>query len=104
MKKLLVTIIYGCGAAMVAVLVCIFLSHSHYVPFPDSMLPTALYELALDWLALGTLPMLIASVLMRKVYGTHGAKTALVFLPSAVCAAALLFWLAVWVIGSVGYR
>ena len=99
MKKAIVTIIYALGALIVFTLVCTFLSRSHYVPFPDAMLPSQLWELAVDWLALGTLPMTAASVLMRKTYETRGAKTALVFLPAAVCAAALLLWIGVWTIG-----
>ena len=99
MKKTLVTIIYALGVLIVFALVCIFLSRSRYVPFPDAMLPKQLWELAVDWLALGTLPMAVASVLMRKAYETRGAKTSLVFLPAAICAAALLLWIGVWTAG-----
>ena len=99
MKKPLVTIMYALGALMVFTLACTFLSHSHYVPFPDAMLPKQLWELAVDWLALGALPMAAASVLMRKTYETRGAKTALVYLPAAICAAALLLQIGVWTAG-----
>lgn len=99
MKKTIITIIYSVGALTVFALVCVFLSHSHYIPFPDAMLPTQLWELATDYLALGTLPMAAACALMRGAYDTRGGKTALVFLPAMICAAALLFWVGVWVVG-----
>ena len=95
MKKTAVTTLYIFGAAIVVLLAGVFLSHSGYVPFPDAMLQFTLYELAAIWLAIGALPMLAACFLMRRVYGTRGGKTALLFLPGALCAAALLFWLGV---------
>lgn len=101
MKKTIVTAVYTLGALIVFALVCLFLSHSRYVPSPDAMLPMQLWELAVDWLALGTLPMTAACILMCSAYGTRGRKTALLFLPAIPCMAALLFWIGVWVVGMV---
>lgn len=96
--------LYGAGVATTIILLMIVAFRLEMVPFPDAMLPMTLCELASEWLALGTVPMAIASVLLYKAFHISESSnkirnTICAFAPTAVCASFLLFWCAVWVIG-----
>lgn len=104
MEKLLVNILYVIGTMIVVVLSVIFLLHINFVPFPEAMLPAQLWELAVNWLAMGCIPMLIACVGMYTVNDVHtsahaGRNTVLIFLPGMVCLCSLLFVAGTWICG-----
>ena len=81
-------LIYSLGAAVTAILTLIFLSRAEFVPFPDAMLPMQIWELASIWLALGFLPMTAAAILFYRL-----KRRRIIFVPAAVCAGFLIFWL-----------
>lgn len=58
--------IYAIGAVITVVLLGIFFFRVPIVPFPDAMLPMPLWELAGNWLAMGTIPMGAATVLFLR--------------------------------------
>ena len=86
--------LYAGGALAVAVLSLLAVAGPKYVPFPDSMLPVDLRELAFAWLAIGFLPMLLASARFYKA-----VRRKAVFLPAAICLLALLVWIGAWTVG-----
>lgn len=90
---------YVLGTAIVAVLSAILLARVDYVPFPDAMLPEQLWELAIDWLAVGTLPMALAAWGMTLTTGAKEKKTRfLLFLPVLPCFGCLLLLVGVFLI------
>ena len=93
-KETVFTAIYMAGALAVAVLLLLAAAGPGYVPFPDAMLPMDLRELASAWLAIGFLPMLLASMQFYKM-----AQQKAVFLPVGVCLLALLVWIGAWTAG-----
>lgn len=118
--KFFIALLYGIGTMAVAALLVVFLSHSSATPFPDAMLPSALWELASMWLAEGFIPMLLAATCFYRVFHIAGSmkeaeaklqekaeknkrrrNTILVFLPAAICFCFFAFWVCVWVIGIV---
>lgn len=74
--------IYFLGAAFVAVLTPLYFAQVSIIPFPDAMLPLELWELAQLWLALGFLPMSIATILFRRKSSRRGK---LFFVPAIIC-------------------
>lgn len=93
-KKTVFNTLYVAGALVVTVLLLLTIAGPKYVPFPDAMLPMDLRELAFAWLAIGFLPMLLASVQFYKA-----VRRKAVFLPAAICLLALLVWIGVWTVG-----
>ena len=90
-RKALTLAVYALGAATAAALSAILLARVEYVPFPDTMLPAQLWELAIDWLALGTLPMALAAWGMVRAIDARGKKVQfLLFLPVLPCLGCLL--------------
>lgn len=103
-KQMLIGGIYGFGVMVTFVLLLVFSAHSEVVLFPDAMLPAQLWELASGWLALGFVPMLVASILFCRIFqvmkSPNRVRNAVcVFIPSAVCGCFLVFRIAVWVVG-----
>lgn len=101
-KQTAIAVLYGVGGAAVIVLLVLAATGSPCIPFPDAMLPMNLRELALAWLAIGFLPMLAVSIQFCKQVRMSGRWERLaVFLPAAVCLAAMVFWLGVWTLGTL---
>lgn len=86
MKKLIAAI-YFIGVFVVIILLACVLSQSDYVPFPEAMLPTTLHELAEFWLAIGFLPMTLATILFRR---SHKNFSRIIYLPSLICAGTII--------------
>lgn len=104
MKKAGVIILYSIGVLITLILLCLFLSRSDYVPYPDSMLPAPLEDLASEWLALGALPMSIASLLFDKTIfrqksAQHKRNYLLLYLPAIICTCFFLYWTVVLAMG-----
>ena len=102
--KVIISIVYGIGAAIVLTLSALVLSRARGTPDPDAMLPMELHEAAGLLLAIGFIPMLGASILFHIAHDvSHGVhkirNTALLYLPAAVCLGFFVFWCAVWGIG-----
>lgn len=93
-KETAFTTLYIVGVLIVAVLLLLAIAGPRYVPFPDAMLPADLRELAFAWLAIGFLPMLLASMRFHKM-----TRRKLVFFPAAICLLALLVWIGAWTVG-----
>lgn len=93
-KKTTLTAVYCAGALAVLALLILAAAGPKCVLFPDAMLPMDLRELALAWLAIGFLPMLMASTHFYKV-----ARKKAVFLPAVMCLLSLLFWVGTWTVG-----
>lgn len=100
-KKCSVTAVYALGALMTLILLCMFCSHSDTVFNPDAMLPMQIWEAATVLLAVGTLPMAIASLLLDKAYAVRQTahrmrNQLLIYAPAIICGCFLIFWIAVW--------
>ncbi|MCM1182163.1 MAG: hypothetical protein NC337_02175, partial [Roseburia sp.] len=85
------------GVAIVLALLISVLSQSHIVIFPNAMLPMELHELALIWLAMGFIPMLIASILFHRVFeiskSNHKKRnTILTYIPTGICLLCVVVW------------
>lgn len=93
-RKTALTVVYAAGVLTVVVLLLLTVLGPNFVLFPDAMLPMDLRELALAWLAIGFLPMLLASMQFHKL-----VRRKVVFLPAVMCLAALLFWVGIWTMG-----
>ena len=108
-KKLSMGIVagtYGLGVVIVAALLIVFILKVDIVLFPDAMLPMQLYEQASVWLAWGTLPMGIASVVFYKRFhvserSNRTVNTICTFLPLTVCFCFFLYWVIAWGTGFV---
>ena len=90
--------VYALGALTVLVLAALALLRVPFVPFPEAMLPATLGELAVQWLALGTLPMAAAAWLLRRYGAPRLHHPALVWLPVLPCALCALYGAAVFLI------
>lgn len=104
--KSIVAIIYAIGVAIVLVLLTSVLIQSHIVIFPNAMLPMELHEIALIWLAIGFIPMLIASILFHRVFeiskSNHKKRnTILTYIPMSICLLCVVVWLCVFAIGMI---
>lgn len=100
-KYVLTAGVYGIGTAMTVFLAAVVASGWELVLFPDAMLPMQISELASVWLAWGTFPMGIASMLLYRMVragkvGNGKWKAACVFLPTLVCACFLVYWILAW--------
>ncbi len=93
-KRTALAALYAGGCAAVILLLLLTAIGGGRVLFPEAMLPMELRELASAWLAIGFLPMVMVS---RQLY--QSVRRKIVFLPSAVCLLALLFWVGVWTVG-----
>ncbi len=98
--------VYSLGAVIAFSLVCITLFGSTQIINPDAMLPRTWKVQAFIWLALGTMPMLLACT---AVYKFNVIKNSLhkkryfflIFLPGFICAACALFIIALLIAGMV---
>lgn len=98
--------IYGLGTFIVCVLGGIALSHSNKVLFPDAMMPMQMWELAINWLAWGTIPMAAACLAVyqcnRIKDSVHSMRNGiLIFLPGIICLGCMVFIAGVWIGGSI---
>lgn len=93
-KNAVWTAAYGAGTLVVLILLVLTAAGPNFVLFPDAMLPVELRELALAWMAIGFLPMLMASSRFYQI-----VRRKAVFLPAAACLIALLFWIGAWTVG-----
>ena len=91
MRKAIVTGLYALGALAVLVLCVLLFSHCDFVPWPEAMLPLALWELALNWLALGALPLWPLCVCTARLWGWRGFRRFLAYLPAIVCSVMLFY-------------
>lgn len=104
-KQAISAALYGFGATIVAILLLLTAIGAYSVPFPTAMLPLNLRELASAWLAIGFLPMSIASVQMSRFCRPRSrGKKLLLYLPAAVCLGALLSWIIAWTVGLILMR
>lgn len=104
--KLLSGTVYGVGVLVVVCLLVLCASQNHFVPAPNAMLPMTLSEAAFGWLALGTGPMLLSCLAVYRCWNiaesAHPKRNfCLVFLPSFLCAACLLFILGLFTVGNL---
>lgn len=106
--KKVVAFLYGVGCIMTLALFILFLFHQDVaLPWENGaalMLPEPLYERAGIWLAMGSVPMVIVSILFYWQGGFAGIKHRIsrfvtVFLPAGVCLCFLVFWLATFAVG-----
>lgn len=103
-RKIGIILLYFVGVLITLILTATVISKSEYVLNQNAMLPTQLWEQATVWLALGTLPMSIASLLFYKTIFTekplhHKRKMILICTPAIICTGFLLYWLGIWIIG-----
>ena len=97
MKKFITAVYFLC-ATTAGIFALIFLSRSSYILFPEAELKLELHELASIWLAWAFLPMLLATILFRRITGRRGK---LFFVPAAICAGFFGFWLVLLILGVV---
>ncbi len=100
--KVFAVLLYAAGVLLCAALTLAALLRIGWVPFPQAMLPAPLGELSVGWLAVGTLPMAGATVLLGRACPATVATPArrwLCRLPTLVCAACLVWAVAVCAAG-----
>ncbi|BBF43726.1 hypothetical protein lbkm_2414 [Lachnospiraceae bacterium KM106-2] len=102
--KTIVRCSYMIGVVAVTLLVIIVLSNSKKLVDPDAMLPTTYQEAAFVWLAIGTIPMLLASIgayyfgdLKTRIHNKIGMIG--FWLPSAICGSCLIYIIGIVLIG-----
>ena len=98
LAKIVASVIYFVGTAIVLVLGVICLFGPRTEIFPDAMVPLTWREQAFVYLAIGTLPMLLACVFffISKFNAIKNGrrklvKSAAIFLPGAICLGCLLY-------------
>lgn len=96
--KTLSRALYALGTLAVLALTAAALLRVPWVPFPNAMLPATLGELAVQWLALGTLPVALAAWLLRRYGRADLRRPACLWLPVLPCALCALYQAAVFVI------
>ena len=106
--KVVVGVIYGIGTIITFILFMIVLLRINVILFPDAMLPMKLYELASNWLVIGTIPMFVASILFHNTYkiskDSHKKRhIVFVYIPAIICCGFLFYWIYEWTIGSILY-
>ena len=96
--KTLSRALYALGTLAVLALTAAAVLRVDWVPFPDAMLPAALGELAVPWLALGTLPTALAAWLLRRYGRVDPRRQRFIWLPVLPCALCALYGAAVFAI------
>ncbi len=104
--RIISNIVYGIGVVVVISLACVTLFGSTQMINPDAMIPFTLKEQAFIWLSFGTIPMLLASMAVYKFNAIKNSTYKkrycfLIFLPSFICGACVLFILGVLIAGIV---
>ena len=97
--RIISIVIYFAGVAAVLCLTALFVFGSAIVPNPDAMLPMTLRDMSALWLAVGSLPMFLASIVFYNLNNIKNSahkkrNSFFVFLPSLICvgfAATLIF-------------
>lgn len=98
--------IYGIGVAITISLGCVALLGSNQRINPDAMLPFTWRELAFMWLAVGSVPMLLACMVVYKFNAIKNSSHKirnfiLIFIPIFICAACALFIIGLLAFGMV---
>lgn len=98
--------IYGIGVAVVVILGTIALFGPNEAVSPMAMIPFTYRELAFLWLALGTVPMLLACMAVYKFNDLRNSacrkrNLLLIFLPGFICSACALFGVGVMIAGYI---
>ena len=104
--KIASNIIYSIGAAIALALGAISLFGSNETIHPDNMIPYSCRSGAFLWLALGTVPMLLACMAVYKFNdiknSVHKKRNfALVFLPGFICTACALYIVGLIILGII---
>lgn len=108
MWKITIASIYGIGTLSTLILLLIIVLKIDIVPFPDSMLPMRLYEVASIWLAIASIPMLMINILFyisyKNLKTSHKKRnTILIYIPTIICFVTLFYWIGAWTIGALVY-
>ena len=101
--KIVSNIAYSIGVVIFATLVLLYIFDANYVPFPNNMLPLSLREIAVEYAALGAIPMIAACI---AVYRFNDVKKSphkkrnmvIIFFPGAVCGICFLFIASIFVL------
>ena len=98
MWKITIASIYGIGTLSTLILLLIIVLKIDIVPFPDSMLPMRLYEVASIWLAIASIPMLMINILFyisyKNLKTSHKKRnTILIYTPTIICFVTLFYWI-----------
>lgn len=101
MKNLIIRIIYGVGIICVVGLSLITLFSSNEVANPDGMLPQTWRELSFNWLSIGSIPMMISSILMYRTIATSSRLKCLIFLPVIVPLSCAMYWIVILIFGYI---
>lgn len=104
--RLIGNTVYGIGVVIVVSLGWIALFGSTQIINPDAMLPITRKEQAFMWLALGTIPMLLACTAVYKLNvmknSLHKKRNFfLIFVPGFICTACALFIIGLLIAGMV---
>ncbi len=104
--KIISDAIYSVGVIIVLCLIALALFGSNEYRDPTAMIPFTWKELAIIWLAFGTIPMLLACMAIYRFNAiknsTHKKRNfILIFLPGFICAACALFGIGVVIVGII---
>ena len=103
-----IDIIYGLGVLIVIYHLGLFLFVGNVVPYPDAMLPSPYREIVPFRLALGAIPMILASIFFwrgNRLDESEKRKRnfVLTFLPTAICLLCFAFYAAITIIAMVSF-
>ncbi len=104
--RIFVNTMYFIGAAITLVLTIIFLFGSNEIVNSEAMLPRTWKEEAFVWLALGSVPMLLACAGVYSLYDIKNSlhkkrNFLLLFLPGFICSACMIFIIGLFTLGMI---
>lgn len=104
----IVDIIYGIGVSIVIYHLGLVIFAGNVVPYPDAMLPSPYWEIVPFRLAMGVIPMTLASIFFWRgnLLGkskNRNRNLVLTFLPSLICLLCFLFYAAITIYAMVSF-
>ena len=102
--KVIANMVYGLGVVIVLALLLVFIFGAKYVPNPNHMLGFSMREFAFIYAAIGTLPMLGATIVVYFLNDIGEKKLnklykVVFFFPAAVCCGCFLYIVGIFMIG-----
>lgn len=104
----IIDIIYGLGVLIVIYHLGLVIFAGSVVPYPDAMLPSPYWEIVPFRLAMGAIPMTLASIFFWRgnLLGKSKSRKrnlALTFLPAVICLLCFVFYAAITIYAMVSF-
>ena len=104
----IIDIIYGIGVLIVIYHMGLLIFAGSVVPYPDAMLPSPYWEIVPFRLAMGAIPMTLASIFFwrRNRLGQSGRRKRnfiLCFLPAIICLLCMMFYVVLVILAMTSF-